>query len=193
MLKQGASVFHFANMIMGEDSMRKVLHKEESLRLPRGFWPSCCRNCFDLHCTRVLRTRLRKALNVYIVSLRNGATTTQGRLADRRPDSRRSGGAAFNRVLCPELGQLLYDWFIDTIQHYKARVNGPLILWKARELRLSLIDTYGYKPQDMPNLEKSAGDSWFKRWRKNYDVVKKKNKASQGLVEKSKGTSESIY
>ena len=28
----------------------------------------------------------------------------------------------------------------------------------------------------MPNLEKSAGDSWFKRWRKNYDMVSKKTK-----------------
>ena len=159
--------------------MRKVLHLGEPLRLPRGFWPTCCRDCFGLICTRVQRTRLRKALNLYIVSLRNGATTTQGRLADRRPNSRRSGGAAYNRVLCPELGQLLYDWFIDTIQLYKARTNGPLILWKARELRLSFLDTYGYNPQSMPNLEKSAGDSWFKGWRKFYDVVSKKTKIYQ--------------
>ena len=83
---------------------------------------------------------------------------------------RRDHLGALNSVKCPELGQLLYDWFIDCIQVYKARLSYGLFLWKARHLKQRLLDA-GYEPQAMPTLEGEAAKSWLRRWRKKFDVV----------------------
>ena len=74
-----------------------------------------------------------------------------------------------NATKCPELGQLLYDWFIDCLQIYKARVNAGIFLWKARHLQQRLIAA-GYDAEKMPSLAGGAGRSWFLRWRKRFKV-----------------------
>ena len=93
--------------------MSHIVQSGQKLRLPMGFWPACCKHCFHLVYTYALRKSLSKALLLYIGSLRKGATTTCGM----------KGGLSNSTVStkCPELGQLLYDWFIDSPQMHMAR------------------------------------------------------------------------
>ena len=169
-ISKGQVVYEYAKLVIGAEAMSHSVQSGEKLRLPRGFWPSCCRECFGRRCTDAMRKSLTRALEFYIGSLRKGATTTCGMLAENMPAQMRSKGGAFNASKCPELGQLLYDWFIDCLQMYKARVNGGLIQQQARFLKNRMIEE-GYEPQALPNLEGAAWDSWFRRWRRRFGVV----------------------
>ena len=54
-------------------------------------------------------------MNNYLETLRTGASTFDGRLAGRSAKQRRGKGGSLDATKCPELGELLYDWFIDTL------------------------------------------------------------------------------
>ena len=110
---QGRIVYDYARMFLGDEAMSHIVTQERSLRLPRGFWPACCMHCLHLKCTDRLRKTLKKSLNYYIMSIRKGATTVQGMLCDKESTQKRSKKGQLNALKCPELGQLLYDWFID--------------------------------------------------------------------------------
>ena len=172
-ISKGQTVYEYAKMVIGEEAMSHIVQSGEKLRLPRGCWPACCRHCFNRKCTDALRKSLSKALKFYRGLLRKGATTTCGMLAENMPAQMRSKGGAFNAHKCPELGQLLYDWFIDCLQMYKARVNGGLIQQQARFLKNHMIGE-GYEPQALPNLEGEAWASWFRRWRRRLGAVSRK-------------------
>ena len=90
----------------------------------------------------------------------------------KKKNPQNTAGLRPHFVKCPELGELLYDWFIDCLQMY-ARVNQPLCLAQARFLKQRLLER-GYEPQAMPNLDGEAGKSWFRRWRKKLRVVIRK-------------------
>ena len=120
---QGRIVYDYARMFLGDEAMSHIVSKERTLRLPRGFWPACTLQCLKLKCTDRLRKTLKKSLNWHIYSLRKGATTVQGMLGDKEATQKRSKTASRNALKCPELGQLLYDWFIDCLQIYNCRVH----------------------------------------------------------------------
>ena len=168
-IHQGRTVFEFAKTLIGDKAVSHSLTTGVKLRLPKGFWPGCCQHCFRRVCTDALRKSLNKSLCFYMQSLRTGATTTCGMLGDKDPNRMRSDGGSLNRILCPELGHLLYDWFIDCIQVYNARVNHQLFMRQAQYLKQRLLDN-GYRPDSLPNLEGEAGKSWFRRWRRRFNV-----------------------
>jgi len=172
-VNQGRIVFEYARMMMGDEEVNRVVTDGHQLRLHRGFWPACTSHCFHRTCTGTLRKQLAKSLQHYIFSLRKGATTAQGMLGDKNATQKRSLEGAKNSLKCPELGQLLYDWFIDCLQLYNARLHQPLFLERARFLLQRLLDR-GYEPHQMPNLAYEAGKSWFRRWRKRFRVVARK-------------------
>ena len=130
-------------------------------------------HCFRVRCTDAFRKGLSKALFLYIESLQKGATTRCGMLADKGETQKRSKGGSQNRTLCPELGQLLYDWFIDCVQIYRSRVNYALIVAHARYLMQRLLDN-GHEPRLLPNLSGEAGKTWLRRWRHRFNVVSRK-------------------
>ena len=82
-ISQGRVVFEYAKMSIGEEAMSHIVKSGQKLRLPRGFWPACCRHCFHRVCTDALRKSLSKALKLYIRSLRKGATTACGMLVEK--------------------------------------------------------------------------------------------------------------
>ena len=92
-ISQGRLVFEYAKMSIGEEAMSQMVQSEQKLRLPRGFWPACCRHCLHRVCTDALRKSLSKALRFYIRSLRKGATTTCGMLVEKKAKEKRSDGA----------------------------------------------------------------------------------------------------
>ena len=167
---QGRIVYDYARMFLGDEAMSHIVTKERSLRLPRGFWPACCMHCLHLKCTDRLRKTLKKSLNYHIISLRKGATTVQGMLGDKESTQKRSKTASRNALKCPELGQLLYDWFIDCLQTYNCRVHSQLFLARARYLKKRLLQQ-GMNPKKLPGLETYEGaKSWIRRFRKRFRV-----------------------
>ena len=44
-------VCDFAVMSIGEKHMGLMVQSEQTQRLPKGFWPACCRFCFHRVCT----------------------------------------------------------------------------------------------------------------------------------------------
>ena len=173
LVAQGRLVYEFAKMCTGETAMNRLLGSVEGFRLPRGFWPACCKNCLGRVCTDAMRKSLTKALHFHIRSLKKGASTTCGMPLEKRADPKRSNGGSHNSTKCPELGELLYDWFIVSMQIYHARTDQPLFLPQARCLSQRLLQA-GYGPAMMPNLEGEAGNSWFHTWRKRKAVVIRK-------------------
>ena len=170
---QGRLVFEFAKICMGETAMKRLLAGEAGFRLLGGFWPACCRQSFGRVCTDATRKNLTKALQYHITSLKKGAITVCGMFRDKTADQKRWKVGSQNSTKCPELGELLYDWFIDTLQIYHARTDQPLFLPQARCLSQRLLQA-GYGPAKMPNLEGEAGNSWFHTWRKRKAVVIRK-------------------
>ena len=130
---------------------------------------------------------MKTALNNYLETLRTGASTVDGRLAGRSAKQRRGKGGSLDATKCPELGQLLYDWFIDTLQIY-SRVNAPLCLTQARVLKQRSL-WIGYEPHLMPNLDGEAGKGWLRRWRdrfvKHLKVSRRKLKQRVGVYLKN--------
>ena len=170
---QGRLVYEYALMMMSETSMNEVLRSENKLRLPRGFWPACCLHCFHRKCTDSLRKQLSKSLHHHINSLRKGATTLQGMLGDKESTQKRSKGCADNALKSPELGQLLYDWFIDCLQLFNCRVHQPMCMARAQYLKNRMLDE-GYNPRLLPSLVSEAGKTWFRRWRERFEIVSRK-------------------
>ena len=149
--------------------MSHTVHRGQHLRLPRGFWPACCQHTLNRRYSTALQKALSKSLSYYIESWRSGARTACGMLGDRGARQKRANIGTGNRQMCPELGQLLYDWFIDCLQVYKARRSSLLLMQKARLLRERLLG-FGYEPQNVPSLSGEAGYSWFRRWRQRFGV-----------------------
>ena len=142
--------------MLGEGAISHTVQSGGKIRLPRGFGTGCCTHCFHVVSTDALRKSLTKAFYSYIRALRDGATTKCGMLGGAYPLQRRSKGGSTNALKCPELGQLLYDWFIDCLKLYKARTTNHLIMRQARELHARL-QTSGYSQQSLPNLTGNAG------------------------------------
>ena len=170
---RGELVFDFIQTILGEKVTGQIVQGGELVTLPRGFWPRCCHECFHRVCTLALRKALRKALVLHIISLKRGACTFAGKLGDQKAQQKRSPGGAQNRLKCPELGQLLYDWFIDCLQRYRARIDGYLFCRQAQYLAQRLHRS-GYPLKDLPKLSGRAWISWFYRWRVRFSVESRK-------------------
>ena len=169
-LSQGRTVFNYANLTLGEEAMSHTLHSRVKIRFPKGFWQECSRLCFKRSCTYSFRNSLRRSLHLYMRSLRAGAKTSCGMLRGKKPEQRKSNPECNGRLKCPELGQLLYDWFIDTLHFHKARVNSFLFLDQAQHLK-ERLRLRGVPPESLPNLDGNAGKSWLRRWRKRFSVV----------------------
>ena len=71
-INNGNTVFTYAKNFIGEKAMSHIVQSGEKFRLPKNFWTSCCRHCFDRVCTPALQKSLRNALMLYIETLRKG-------------------------------------------------------------------------------------------------------------------------
>ena len=78
-MRRGRVAFKYAQMLAGEKAMSHAVLRGHKLELPRTFWASCLQHCCNRVSTDASRKSLRKALNLYISSLRMGATTNCGR------------------------------------------------------------------------------------------------------------------
>ena len=79
-------------------------------------------------------------------------------------------------ILCPELGEELWHWFVDTVRNVKGRIGNGLLLCQARSLKDELQDVYKdlldagtITEKDKPKLPKVT-DGWIRSWRKRYRV-----------------------
>ena len=103
-----------------------------TLRMPRGFWPSFFKTCLNRVMTHALYKTYRKALRQHLRSLKCNAVTVCEMLGDKKRDQHRALGGELNSLKCPDIGQLLYTWFIDCVQVLRSRVDSMLIMRHAR-------------------------------------------------------------
>ena len=137
-VEQGKEVFEYAQLHLGPAFMETcIVHG--TLRLPAGFWPRFFKDCLNRVKTRALYKTYRKALSQHLRSLKVGAITKCGKLGDKRRDQHRALGGELNSLKCPELGQLLYTWFIDCVQILRTRTDACLIMTHARWLRARFV------------------------------------------------------
>ena len=120
-ISQGRTVYEYAKMCIGEEAMSHTV--QGAFRFPRNFWPSCCRLCFKRESTKAFNKSLKKSFNLYTSSLRKGANTDVGLRLGRSAKQKKSTLGGIKKQKCPEVGQLLFDWFVDCIHNTNARVN----------------------------------------------------------------------
>ena len=82
-MSQGRRAFEYAQMFIGKEAMSHTVRCGHKLELPRGFWIACHQTCFHRVCTDASRQSIRKSLLLYMNSLRTGATTICGMLAEK--------------------------------------------------------------------------------------------------------------
>ena len=168
-LAQGERFLGFLKVMVCERAVSRTTETVARLRAPRGFWKACSRICFNRQGSPSATRDLRKALYCYIAALRKGSKTKCGMLGQLRPHQRRSHGGTLNALKCPELGALLYDWFIGCLHSYHARATNTLLLQQARVILGRMIAT-GYQPHNPPDVRGKHGTNWMVRWRRMYGV-----------------------
>ena len=95
-----------------------------TIRAPPNFWLGFFDNALKRKSSLALKKQYRKAFLFYMVGLKGVAVTTNGLLGDFRIGQRRDLGVELNALKCPEVGQLLYNWFIDCVQILRGRADG---------------------------------------------------------------------
>ena len=79
---------------------------------------------------------------------------------------------------CPQLRELLWDWFVDIRASVAGVLSPKLVLTKARAIAATLLEgmrlTGCYSP--LPDLH-SGGSKWLLRWKRDKGVVLRKPNA----------------
>ena len=169
---QGKAVFDYACAHVGPQFCEEVLRNPKAV-LPKYFWPSFMKQEAKREPSIALIKHYRKAFKQYTASLRKGAFTPYGFLGERSRAQKRKAGHEFHAVKCPELGALLYNWFIDCVQALRSRVDANLLMRQAELLRCQ-FKTKGLDVSKLPSFNGGSIKSWFFRWRKRYDIKYRK-------------------
>lgn len=104
-----------------------------------------------------------------------GAART-GRSACVKASQRKRKPGGGRRVMCPEIGVELFQWFVDTIRHVKARVGNDILAAKAKQILLDEKNVVqnlvadGTITEDQIPQWPSVGPSWINTWRKRWRV-----------------------
>ena len=167
-VRQGKEVFEYAKLHFELADLEKAI-STGTIRTPPNFLLGFFDNVLKRKSSLALKKQYRKAFLFYMAGLKGGAVTTNGLLGDFRRGQRRDLGGELNALKCPEIGQLLYNWFIDCVQILRGRADGTFIMRQAYLLKERFL-LCGCKPDSLPKLLGKAGDSWFYRWRKRFDV-----------------------
>ena len=105
---------------------------------------------------------------------------------------RRHGGGAPGCMKCPEIGDELYAWFVDTINNVKGRMPSSLLLEKARVFERDL-QAWWHEQKEAGRVAPSQAlstptlnHSWLRRWRRLHSVswrsVNLRFKCSRGVL-----------
>ena len=89
---------------------------------------------------------------------------------------RRHGGGAPGCMKCPEIGDELYAWFVDTINNVRGRMPSLLLLEKARVFEKDL-QTWWHEQKEAGRVAPSQvlstptlNHCWLRRWRRLHSV-----------------------
>ena len=96
------------------------------------------------------------------------------------PSHRKRKGGAGRARLCPEIGEELWQWFVNNIRHIKARIGNPILLSKAMAIRTIIENELERMVRDseitadrVPKLPKISS-TWVAEWRRRYRVSHKR-------------------
>ena len=165
---QGKEVFEYAKLFFDSPALEKAV-QEENIRFPREFWKGFFRNIVKRQPSDAGNKMFKKAFRFYLHSLKRGAVTVTGEMGGMRRKQKRNYGGELNALKCPELGQLLYTFFIDCVQSLRCRVDGNFLMREALFLKQRFVEL-GHEPTELPQLGGGSWKSWFFRWRDRFDV-----------------------
>ena len=167
-IKQGKELFDYLKLHLTSAELEQAVLSGNP-RLPWGFWEGFFRNVIMRKMSDALKKKHKQALLLYLRAMKLGATSVAGTMAGLHNHQRRHFGGEMNALKCPELGELLYTFFIDCVQSLRCRVDGNFLLRHAIFLKRRFIEK-GCKASELPQLGPSAWKSWFYRWRKRFNV-----------------------
>ena len=113
-IQQGKDVFEYVKLRFDPSILEKAV-VEGNLRLPYNFWHGFYRNVVKREMTRAGQKKYKQALQLYLRALNLGATTVTGTMGGFQRKQKREFGGEQNALKCPELGELLYTFFIDCV------------------------------------------------------------------------------
>jgi len=90
--------------------------------------------------TRACQRKYKRALQLYLRALNLGATTVTGTMGGLQRKQKREFGGEQNALKCPELGELLYTFFIDCVQSLRCRVDGNFMMRHALFLKQRFLE-----------------------------------------------------
>jgi len=162
----GEHVVLYIRKVCGDEFADKMLAGTD-LAMPHRFWQRFIASELD-HISYSQRERLRcyRALQFYVAGFRQGKRTKAAMLDGVSAKRKRRPGSEKNASKDLGIGHALLQYYIDEVQSLRSRADSVMLLDKARQLRVELLQS-GYMEEDLPKLEDRAGISWFQRWRRD--------------------------
>ena len=138
-------------------------------KVPHGFYKHFITEHLKLSYN--VRNRLRCYKAILLVRERSGGgrLTNAGMRNGDKSTSKRKKGSELNSVKAQGMSWSLLQFFVDEIQCLRSRADSKMLLDKAREMRIQLLED-GWLDEDLPRLEGRAGISWLYRWRQNHHL-----------------------
>ena len=138
-IQQGKEVFEYVKLRFDPSILEKAV-VEGDLRLPYNFWEGFYRNVLNRVWSRAGQKKYKHALQLYLRALNLGATTVTGTMGGLQRKQKREFGGEQNALKCPELGELLYVFFIDCVQSLRCRVDGNFMMRHALFLKQRFLE-----------------------------------------------------
>lgn len=156
----------------GEEIVHQLKRKDKRARFPKGFWKKFINEELRLCYSNRQRQKCYRAWEIWVERTSQGQKATFDMLNGDEPSAKRRKGGSKNSKKAPGLGHALLQCFVDGFQVLRSRADSSLLMEQLRGLYQYAKDS-GVREEDLPQLEGSAGKSWFFRWRREYHISQK--------------------
>jgi len=164
----GERVVLFIREVCGDEFADRMLAGTD-MPMPHRFWQRFITSKLSMLYNQRERVRCFRALQFYLASYRQGKRTRAAMLDGLPARRKRKRGSEKNASKDCGIGHALLQYYIDEVQSLSSRADSVMLLDKARQLRVELLQS-GYLEEDLPKLDNRAGINWFQRWRKEHSL-----------------------
>jgi hypothetical protein len=164
----GERVVLFIREVCGDEFADRMLAGTD-MPMPHRFWQRFITSKLGMLYNQRERVRCFRALQFYLASYRQGKRTRAAMLDGLPARRKRKRGSEKNASKDCGISHALLQYYIDEVQSLSSRADSVMLLDKARQLRVELLQS-GYLEEDLPKLDNRAGINWFQRWRKEHSL-----------------------
>ena len=169
-VKQGRLVQMFIENFITDEKIKGRCY-DKHIRFPNGFWQAFCREVVRRPPDKKIQMDFLRSFRWVQTQAQLGAVTLDGLQGEFKKGQKRKIGGRHNSLLCHELDHHVFQFFVDCVDLMKKRCDTVLLMHEARHHKQMLIN-YGRDPSTLPKLTGAAGSSWFRRFRKRYNIIK---------------------